>query len=87
MSQFFKIRNHSPKAGKWNNENHGRLLKIFRILEADSLGFVQVYWSEKFEMLPNGKDWYLELNEEPEGDMIDKILSLNGVEECEQINF
>tara|TARA_E500000081_G_scaffold34279_1_gene38098 strand:+ start:298 stop:546 length:249 start_codon:yes stop_codon:yes gene_type:complete len=75
------IRNHKPKAGKYNNENHGKLLKIFKILEADSLGFVQEYWSETFEPIPNTKDWLLELNTEPEWHKLEKILALKNVEE------
>jgi len=75
------IRNHKANGGKYNNENHGKLLKIFKILEADSLGFVQEYWSETFEPIPNTKDWLLELNTEPDWDKLEKILALKNVEE------
>ena len=76
------LRNHKANGGKYNNENHGKLLKIFKILEADSLGFVQEYWDESFLRINTEKnDWILELNTEPDGNKLEKILALKNVEE------
>ena len=76
------IRNHKPRAGKHNNQYHGSYTKIFNILEADSLGFVQEYWDESFLRINTEKnDWVLELNTEPDGNKLEKILQLKNVEE------
>jgi len=76
------IRNHKPRAGKHNNQYHGSYTKIFNILEADSLGFVQEYWDESFLRINTEKnDWVLELNTEPDGNKLEKILALKNVEE------
>ena len=77
------IKNHKSVGGKHNNQYHGSYTKIFNILEADSLGFVDVYWEESFEPLVNTNDWILELNEVPESDKLDKILALKNVEDPE----
>ena len=79
----FLIKNHKSVGGKHNNQYHGSYTKIFNILDADSLGFVEVYWEESFESLVNTNDWSLELNEVPESDKLDKILALKNVEEPE----
>jgi len=79
----FLIKNHKSVGGKHNNQYHGSYTKIFNILDADSLGFVEVYWEESFESLVNTNDWILELNEVPESDKLDKILALKNVEEPE----
>ena len=76
------IRNHKPRAGKHNNQYHGSYTKIFNILEADSLGFVQEYYEESFiRFSEDNNDWMLELNTEPDGDKLEKILALKNVEE------
>jgi hypothetical protein len=76
------IRNHKPRAGKHNNQYHGSYTKIFTILEADSLGFVQEYYEESFvRFSEDNNDWILELNTEPDGDKLEKILALKNVEE------
>ena len=75
------IKNHKPRTGRYNNQNHGSYVRIFKILEADSLGFVQEYWDESFEPISGTKNWILELNTEPEGHKLEKILELRNVEE------
>ena len=76
------IRNHKPRAGKHNNQYHGSYTKIFNILNADSLGFVQEYYEESFiRFSEDNNDWMLELNTEPDGNKLEKILALNNVEE------
>lgn len=76
------IRNHKPRTGRYNNQYHGAYVKIFKILEADSLGFVQEYWDESFVRINTEKnDWILELNTEPDGNKLEKILELKNVEE------
>ena len=76
------IRNHKPRAGKHNNQYHGSYTKIFNILEVDSLGFVQEYYEESFiRFSEDNNDWMLELNTEPDGDKLEKILALKNVEE------
>jgi len=77
------IKNHKSVGGKHNNQYHGAYTKIFNILEADSLGFVDVYWEESFEPLVSTNDWILELNGVPESDKLDKILALKNVVEYE----
>ena len=76
------IRNHKPRAGKHNNQYHGSYTKIFNILDADSLGFVQEYYEESFIRFSEvNNDWMLELNTEPDGNKLEKILELKNVEE------
>lgn len=75
------IRNHKPRTARYNNQYHGSYVKIFKILEADSLGFVQEYWEESFEPITGTKNWILELNTEPEGYKLEKILELRNVEQ------
>ena len=76
------IRNHKPRTGRYNNQYHGSYVKIFKILEADSLGFVQEYWDESFlRISTETNDWVLELNTEPDGNKLEKILELKNVEE------
>ena len=75
------IRNHKSRTARYNNQYHGSYVKIFKILEADSLGFVQEYWDESFEPIPGTKNWILELNTEPEGCKLEKILELRNVEQ------
>ena len=75
------IRNHKPRTGRYNNQYHGSYVRIFKILEADSLGFVQEYWDESFEPITGTKNWVLELNTEPDGNKLEKILKLRNVEE------
>ena len=76
------IRNHKPRTGRYNNQYHGSYVKIFKILEADSLGFVQEYWDESFQRInTETNDWVLELNTEPDGNKLEKILELKNVEE------
>jgi len=76
------IRNHKPRAGKHNNQYHGSYTKIFNILDADSLGFVQEYYEESFiRFSEDNNDWMLELNTEPDGNKLEKILELKNVEE------
>jgi hypothetical protein len=78
----FLIKNHKSVGGKHNNQYHGSYVKIFKILEADSLGFVQEYWDESFLRINTEKnDWILELNTEPDGNKLEKILELKNVEE------
>jgi hypothetical protein len=75
------IKNHKPRTARYNNQYHGSYVSIFKILEADSLGFVQEYWDESFEPISGTKNWVLELNTEPEGHKLEKILELRNVEE------
>ena len=76
------IRNHKPRTGRYNNQYHSSYVKIFKILEADSLGFVQEYWEESFLRINTEKnDWILELNTEPDGNKLEKILEIKNVEE------
>ena len=76
------IRNHKPRTGRYNNQYHGSYVRIFKILEADSLGFVQECWDESFLRINTEKnDWILELNTEPDGNKLEKILGLKNVEE------
>lgn len=76
------IRNHKPRAGKHNNQYHGSYTKIFNILDADSLGFVQEYYEESFiRFSEDNNDWMLELNTDPDGNKLEKILALKNVEE------
>ena len=75
------IRNHKPRTERYNNQYHGLYTKIFKILEADSLGFVQEYWDESFKPITGTKNWVLELNTEPDGNKLEKILKLRNVEE------
>jgi len=75
------IKNHKPRTVRYNNQYHGSYVRIFKILEADSLGFVQEYWDESFEPITGTKNWILELNTEPDGNKLEKILELRNVEE------
>jgi hypothetical protein len=76
------IRNHKPTTGKHNNQYHGSYTKIFKILEADSLGFVQEYYEVSFVRISTeNNDWMLKLNTEPTGNKLEKILELKNVEE------
>ena len=76
------IRNHKPRTGRYNNQYHGSYTKIFNILEADSLGFVQEYYEESFvRFSEDNNDWMLKLNTEPDGNKLEKILALKNVEE------
>lgn len=78
----FLIRNHKSVGGKHNNQYHGSYVKIFKILEADSLGFVQEYYEESFVRISTeNNDWMLKLNTEPDGNKLEKILALKNVEE------
>jgi len=77
----FLLRNHKARTSRYNNQYHGSYVRIFKILEADSLGFVQEYWEESFEPITGTKNWILELNTEPEGHKLEKILELRNVEE------
>ena len=78
----FLIKNHKSVGGKHNNQYHGSYTKIFNILEADSLGFVQEYYEESFvRFSEDNNDWILELNTEPDGDKLEKILALKNIEE------
>ena len=79
----FLIKNHKSVGGRHNNQYHGAYTKIFNILEADSLGFVDVYWEESFEPLVSTNNWILELNGVPESDKLDKILALKNVVDYE----
>lgn len=76
------LRNHKAHGGKYNNQYHGSYVKIFKILEADSLGFVQEYYEESFVRISTeNNDWMLKLNTEPDGNKLEKILELKNVEE------
>ena len=76
------IRNHKSEAGKHNNQYHGSYVKIFKILEADTLGFVQEYYEVSFVRISTeNNDWMLKLNTEPDGNKLEKILELKNVEE------
>jgi hypothetical protein len=78
----FLIKNHTSVGGKHNNQYHGSYTKIFNILESDSLGFVQEYYEESFvRFSTDNNDWLLELNTEPDGNKLEKILDLRNVEE------
>ena len=77
----FLLRNHKARTSRHNNQYHGSYVRIFKILEADSLGFVQEYWEESFEPITGTKNWILELNTEPDGNKLEKILELRNVEE------
>ena len=78
----FLIKNHKSVGGKHNNQYHGSYTKIFKILEADSLGFVQEYYEESFiRFSEDNNDWMLKLNTEPDGNKLEKILALKNVEE------
>lgn len=77
----FLLKNHKAKAGRYQNECHGAYNKIFNILEAGELGFVQVYWEESFEPVKGTKDWVLEINTEPEPHKLEKILNIKNVTE------
>ena len=78
----FLIKNHKSVGGKHNNQYHGSYVKIFKILEADSLGFVQEYYVVSFvTMTTENNDWMLKLNTEPDGNKLEKILELKNVEE------
>jgi len=78
----FLIKNHKSVGGKHNNQYHGAYSKIFNILEADSLGFVQEYFEESFVRISTeNNDWVLKLNTEPVGNKLEKILELKNVEE------
>ena len=78
----FLIKNHKSVGGKHNNQYHGSYSKIFNILEADSLGFVQEYYEESFVRISTeNNDWVLKLNTEPVGNKLEKILELKNVEE------
>ena len=70
------IKNHKSVGGKHNNQYHGSYTKIFNILEADSLGFVDVYWEESFEPLVKTKVCILEFNVVQESFKFYKILAL-----------
>jgi hypothetical protein len=78
----FLIKNHKSVGGKHNNQYHGSYSKIFNILEADSLGFVQEYYEESFVRISTeNNDWVLKLNTEPDGNKLEKILALKNIEE------
>ena len=78
----FLIKNHKSVGGKHNNQYHGAYTKIFNILESDSLGFVQEYYEESFvRFSTDNNDWLLELNTEPDGNKLEKILALKNIEE------
>ena len=78
----FLIKNHKSVGGKHNNQYHGSYVKIFKILEADSLGFVHEYYEVSFVRISTeNNDWMLELNTEPDGNKLEKILALKNVEE------
>ena len=78
----FLIKNHKSVGGKHNNQYHGAYVKIFKILDADSLGFVQEYYEVSFVRISTeNNDWMLKLNTEPDGNKLEKILELRNVEE------
>jgi hypothetical protein len=77
----FLLKNHKAKAGRYQNEYHGAYSKIFKILEAGELGFVQVYWEESFKPVKGTNDWVLEINTEPEPSKLEKILNIKNVTE------
>ena len=78
----FLLRNHKAHGGKYNNQYHGSYSKIFNILEADSLGFVQEYYEVSFVRISTeNNDWILKLNTEPDGNKLEKILALKNIEE------
>ena len=76
------IRNHKSRTGKYNNQFHGNYVRIFKILEKGSLGFVQEFWEESFTRIDNTNDWILEIGgDNIESDKLEQILSLKNVEE------
>jgi hypothetical protein len=78
----FLIKNHKSVGGRHNNQYHGAYVKIFKILEADSLGFVQAYCEVSFDRISTeNNDWILKLNVEPDGNKLEKILALKNIEE------
>jgi len=72
------LRNHKKRGGRYDNQFHSAYTKIFKILEGDSLGFVQEFWEESF--VQDGNDWVLELNDRPDLNQIEKILAIRNVE-------
>ena len=78
----FLIKTHKSVGGNHTNQYHGSYVKIFKILEADSLGFVQEYYEVSFVRISTeNNDWMLKLNTEPDGNKLEKILELKNVEE------
>ena len=76
----FLIRNHKPRAGRYQNEYHGAYSKIFKILDEGSLGFTgETYWEESFENIKGTNDWVLKINVEPEPNKLEKILKIRNV--------
>ena len=96
MSNTYKliIKNHKHETSKYNNEFHGKFTKIFKIIEKDSLGFVETNWCESFEVIPNTtkgntpstktSDWLLVIGGESlDAHILEEILNLKNVEEYE----
>lgn len=75
----FLIKNHKARAGRYQNEFHGAYSKIFKILDENSLGFVETYWEESFENIKGTNDWILKINVEPEPNQLEKILKIRNV--------
>ena len=73
------IKNHKARAGRYQNEYHGAYSKIFKILEEESLGFVETYWEESFKPVKGTNDWVLVINEEPQPNQLEKILRIRNV--------
>ena len=80
----FLLSNPKAKAGRYQNECHGAYNKIFKILEAGNLGWVQVYWEESFIPVNGTNDWLLEINTEPEPHKLEKILNIKNVTEYKE---
>jgi hypothetical protein len=76
------IKNHKDRHGKYDNQFHGSYVRIFQILEKDSLGFFQQWWEESFTKIEGTQNWILEIGGESiEYHQLEKILKLKNVEE------
>jgi len=81
----FIIRNHKSRAGKYDNQFHGNYVRIFKILEEGSLGFVQEFWEESFIKIEGTQDWVLEVGgDSPDAHKLEKILNIKNVEEYDR---
>lgn len=76
------IKNHKDCASKYNNQFHGSYTRIFKILEKDSLGFIQEFWEESFEKIEGTQNWILEIGgDHIDSHVLENILKIKNVEQ------
>ena len=76
------IKNHKDFTARYNNQFHGAYTRIFKILEKDSLGFVQEFWEESFVKIEGTQNWILEIGGGSiDSHVLEEILKIKNVEE------